>query len=473
MSSSTATARWSGPAPWDEAYVAPGVPRPSYAPLLEALERAGPARVVQRVVEETARRDVTFGAGVDADPYRLDAVPRLIAAGEWAALAAALEQRVRALNAFVTDAYGARRIVDAGVVPARVVDDAEGYEPELRGRLPDATAPIAVAGLDVVRDETGTLRVLEDNCRAPSGFCYVVAGRDALEAALPGDVPDHVEVAAATKALICGVLDDAAPAGVGEPHAVVLSDGPHNAAAWEHARVAALTGAQLVTLGDLRVRGDRLVAARPGGGWRTVDVLYRRCDEDRVRDDAGRLTALAELTLGPWLAGRLGLVNALGSGVADDKLVHAYVEDMVRFYLGEEPALASVTTLDLGVPETLREVLADLERHVVKPRGGFGGHGVVVCGHARADTLAALREMLARDPGGYVAQRTVSLSTHPTVVDGGRLRARHVDLRPFVFTGRGRPQTLPGGLTRVALQEGALVVNSSQDGGCKDTWILR
>lgn len=460
------------PEPFDEAHAAPGVPRHHYALLMDELAGADLVALRDAAADHVARLGATFGTGAGAEPFPIDPVPRLITADEWATLSAGLDQRVRALNAFVVDAYGPRAIVGAGVMADDVIDGAEGYEPALQGRLPSGVVPIAIAGLDVVRDPDGRFLVLEDNCRAPSGIAYAVALRRALDAVLPVPGLSRRPIAEPARELLAGALRDAAPDGVEEPLAVVLTDGPDNVAWWEHRQLADLTGAALVTFDDLDRRGDRLHARLPDGISRAVDVLYRRCDEDRMRDDDGRPTRLAELVAGPWTEGTLGLVNGLGTGVADDKLVHAHVEDMVGFYLGEEPLLASVPTLALGRPASLAEVLDDLEAFVVKPRGGFGGHGVVVCAHADAADLDALRVELRRAPEGYIAQRTVGLSCLPTITDTGGLEPRHIDLRPFTFSGRDWTRTLPGGLTRVAMEEGTLVVNSSQDGGAKDTWVL-
>jgi uncharacterized circularly permuted ATP-grasp superfamily protein len=328
-----------------------------------------------------------------------------------------------------------------------------------------------VAGLDLVRGAGGALEVLEDNLRTPSGLAYAAAARDVLDSRLPLRPPSNRRSLARMLDLLGDALRAADPGGGGDPSIVLLSDGPSNSAWFEHRVIARELGLPIVTLADLEPHEGGL-QARIGGSPRPVDVVYRRTDEDRLRDEAGRPTALAEVLLDPVRNGQLACVNALGAGVGDDKLVHAYVEQMISFYLGEEPLVASVPTLDLGRPEVLEEVLDDLGAFVVKPRGGFGGHGVVVCGHADEDTCEALRAALRNAPSGHIAQRTVSLSRLPTVVGPGRLEPRHVDLRPFTFSGRGSTRTLPGGLTRVAVEEGALVVNSSQDGAAKDTWVL-
>jgi uncharacterized circularly permuted ATP-grasp superfamily protein len=390
---------------------------------------------------------------------------------EWNTLAAGLEQRLRALNAFVCDAYGERGIVQEGVMPADVIDGAEGFEPDLRGALPGGVAPIGVAGFDLVRDSDGVVRVLEDNARTPSGFTYAVAARLAVQAELPPSIPQPAELHDPLREALLGCLRDAAPEGADDPYVVVLSDGPGGSAWYEHAQAARLIGAPVATLEDLERVGDRLFVRLDDGSRRLVDVVYRRCDDDRLRDQHGALTPVAEALLEPWRGGRIAVVNAFGTGVADDKLVHAYVEEMVRFYLGEEPVLPNVPTHELGRPDVLQRVLADLEHHVVKPRMGHGGEGVLICAHADPRQLARLRDTLSRSPERFVAQPTIALSLHPTVI-GRALEPRHVDLRPFAFATSAGACALPGGLTRVAWDPGALVVNSSQNGGAKDTWVV-
>ena len=389
---------------------------------------------------------VTFGAKGD-ERFHLDPVPRVIGAAEWDALAAGLAQRVRALDAWCGDVYGARAIVRDGVVPARVIETIDTLEPRLQGlELP---LWVGVAGLDVVREPGGGFLVLEDNLRTPSGMAYTLAAREvSLRLLEPGEPPRPLDDLAA---LFWSALEGAAGR-PGRPRAAVLTDGPGNAAHWEHREVAELLGVPLVEPHELDVDA--------------IDVLYRRTDGDRLADPVGR--QLAE----PWLAGRLALVNAFGTGVGDDKLAHAYVEDMVRYYLGEEPLVRSVRTYDLGRPEVLEEALDRIDELVVKPRAGFGGEGVVICPHAERADVERVRARVEDAPEDFVAQELVELSCHATVIDGA-LEPRHVDLRPFVFLGPdGAAGVLPGGLTRVAFDAGALVVNSSQNGGAKDTWVV-
>jgi len=458
-------------ASYDEAYAAPGVARPHYARLLDALADVDLAALRDDVNARIHRAGVRFATG-DDDAFVVDPIPRILTAAEWDALAAGLEQRVRALNAFVLDAYGPRRIVEAGHIAGDVIDSAEGYEPDLRGRFP-AAVPIGVAGLDIVRAPDGTLTVLEDNVRTPSGFTYALAARRAVRDALPDGVPDPVAAGDEVYGLLGDVLSAAAREIADDPFAVVLTDGEDGGAAWEHAEIARGLGAPLVTCDDLEHRGGRLVARLEDGRRRPVDVVYRRTDEDGLRDARGAPTAVGAALLEPWLQGSVAVVNAFGTGVADDKLVHGHVREMIRFYLGEEPLAAAVPTLDLGRADDLEAVLGDLRGHVVKPRFGHGGAGVVVCAHADDRTLERVRDQLTAAPEGFVAQPLIAISSHPTVIGDGRLEPRHVDLRPFLFATDVKMGFTPGGLTRVAWDAGALVVNSSQNGGAKDTWVLR
>jgi len=449
--------------PYDEAFAGWGAPRPHYARLLAALGEHDLEGLSRTVAARMTEAGLDFGD----ETFSVDPVPRLLTAAEGAVLRAGLAQRVRALNAFVLDAYGERRICAAGVMDERVIDGAEGYEPDLRGRWPDAVIPIGIAGLDVVRDERGELLVLEDNVRMPSGYAYAATANAVLDDVLPDDLVPRED---AGPGLLAALRETLQPADDGVT--VVLGDGPGGAAAFEHEAAADALGVPLVTLDDLQARRGGVHVRDEQGGLQRVACVYRRCAQERLRHEDGTTTALSDVLLRPWLAGQVQVVNAFGTGVADDKLSHAYVEEMVRFYLGEEPILRSVPTLDLADDERRGIVLDDLREHVVKPRGGYGGNGVVVCGDATDDDVRAVDEDIRRDPSAYVAQRTIALSQHPTIVDG-RLTPRHVDLRPFVFVSGDDVRVFPGGLTRVAWGEGALVVNSSQHGGAKPTWVLR
>jgi uncharacterized circularly permuted ATP-grasp superfamily protein len=429
------------------------------AAALEALGDADLGALAGELREGLARDGIDFRSENGSTQFELDLVPRVIGGREWAMLEAGLAQRLRALNAFLADAYGPRRAVADGVLPARVIETAEGFEPQMTGVRPPGDAWAGIAGLDLVRGEDGEFRVLEDNLTTPSGFAYAVAAREAVLARLTpprGREPLPLDGVAG---MLGATLRAAAPEG-GDPAIVVLTDGPDNSAYWEHAWVAEALSVPLVQPGDLELRGDRLLH-----DGRRVDVVYRRTNADRVDTEVGALL------VPPLRAGTLGVVNAFGTMVADDKLAHAYVEDLVRYFCGGEPLLRSVETLDLGRPEQLERALDELERLVVKPRAGSGGDGVVICRDADPGELDELRRRLAAAPEDFVAQPLVEISLHPTVIDGA-LRPRRVDLRPFVFLRASTVEVMPGGLTRVALEEGARVVNSTKNGGAKDTWVV-
>jgi uncharacterized circularly permuted ATP-grasp superfamily protein len=439
--------------------------------LRESLAALDLRDLCQAVARDARGRGVYFGTADGPQEFRIDPVPRLIEAEQWRQLSAGVAQRVRALELFVRDVYGERRIVGDGVVPERALACAEHYEPLLAGMGERIRSWISVAGLDVVRDSDGVFKVLEDNLRTPSGIAYAVATREVLDDHL--QAPDDLRVRPLDDAFatLGRALRAAAPEDAGEdPVVVLLSDGERNSAFYEHATIARALALPLVLAEDLVVRGGRLFV-RLLDGERCVDVVYRRTDEDRLCDERGELTHVARLLLEPVLAGTLACVNAFGTGVADDKLLHAYVEDMVRYYLREEPLLRSVPTYDPAQPQMLEMILDRIDELVIKPRSGHGGYGVVIAPHARAEDVRKAADELAAAPERFVAQETVMLSRHPTVVDG-RLAPRHVDLRPFAICSDGDVDVLPGGLTRVAFDPGALVVNSSQNGGSKDTWVL-
>jgi uncharacterized circularly permuted ATP-grasp superfamily protein len=455
----------------DEAFAADGSVRAPYRELIAALARADLAALARAAAEAAARERIAFRTPAGDDAFRIDPVPRLIARDEWELLERGIAQRVRALNAFLADAYGERRIVAAGRIPARVIDGAVRFEPDACELPVPGGIYIGVAGLDVVRTADGELRVLEDNVRTPSGAAYADGARRIVDEVLPFEPPARI-LAPTLAELLGATLRACAPDGGGDPSIVLLTDGPSNSAWWEHRRLAEALGVPLATARELELRGGRLVA-RTGedGRARPVDVVYRRTDEDRLRDEQGRPSWLAQLLLEPCRSGRVACVNALGTGIADDKLVHGYVEEMIRFYLGDEPVIRSVPTFDLAEPSARAAILERMDELVVKPRDGYGGAGVIVCPHANADDRERATRLIATEPHACVAQETVRFSTHPTVVDGA-LAPRHVDLRPFAYATPAGVRALPGGLTRVAFDPGALVVNSSQNGGGKATWVL-
>lgn len=454
----------------DEALAANGTDRPHAAAAMAAVRRLGPADLAADVARDAERAGLLHGLGGGEHVFHLDPVPRVLAAVEFERLAAGVAQRVRALEAFTADAHGPREAVRAGVVPAAVVDTNRYLATE----VPAPPFWVGMAGPDVVRGDDGQLVVLEDNVRTPTMLAYALAARDlvagrlgAVPAPAPALVPAPLPVRDAAREAALRMLRAAAPH-LPDPVVAVLDDGPASSVRWEIAALAELLEVPEVQPQQLRRRGERLVL--PDG--RAVDVLWRRTSEERLRDDAGRLNQLGELLLEPLRAGAVSVVNAFGTGVADDKRTYPYVEDLVRFFTGQEPLLRSVPAYDLGEPAQLAAVLPRLHELVVKPRSGSGGHGVLIGPRASREQLARSRAVVEADPGEWVAQEPVALSTHPTVVDG-QLVPRHVDLRPFAFAdGAGGFTVLPGGFTRVALAEGELVVNASQGGGGKDTWVV-
>jgi uncharacterized circularly permuted ATP-grasp superfamily protein len=448
---------------YDEAVDPTGRPRPGYEHVLAALADADPARLAGCVDAAVERMGATFGGGGD-DAFRVCPIPRLIHATEWQRVERGLSQRARALNAFVRDVYGEREIVRAGVISDAIVTSADHYEPVMIG-LEQPGGPAPVIGFDLVRGADGALRVLEDNLRTPSGVAYAEAVRRAVEAQFPRDARCQIAVEPSFDSMRLALIE--AAGAVDEPRIALLTDGPRNSAYWEHRTLARRLGISLVTPHKLRLSRGRLCVALPSGRLRALDAVYRRTDEDRLRDERGRPTWIAELLLEPLQRGKLGVVNLPGTGVADDKLVHAYVEDMIRFYLGEEPLIDSVRTYDLTRPSVLTKVLGRLSALVVKPRSGQGGDGVVIGAHATAEERARVCAAVKAAPDQFVAQEMVRLSRHPTVVDG-RIEPRHVDLRVFSVGAT----VLPAPLTRVALENGSMIVNSSQGGGAKDTWII-
>jgi uncharacterized circularly permuted ATP-grasp superfamily protein len=406
--------------------------------------------------------------------FPMDLLPRIIPADEWADIEVGLIQRVTALNRFLDDLYvGERAVIRDGIIPSWVVMSSDGFRREAFGVPMPRGARCLVAGIDLVRDEKGTYRVLEDNLRNPSGISYVLENRAAMTRVLP-----HVFGSLRVRrvdhygATLLDALRHVAPASSGEPTVVVLTPGVHNSAFFEHAFLARQMGVELVEGRDLVV-DDHVVYMRTTRGLQRVDVIYRRLDDTFLDPVGFRKESLLGVPglLAAARAGNVSLANAVGNGVADDKAVYTYVPDLIRYYLGEEPLLENCTTYLLWDDDQRRHVLDRLDQLVVKPVAESGGYGLCIGPAATDEELARVAVQIEANPRGYIAQEVVPLSRHPTLV-GDHLEGRHIDLRPFVLTGE-TTHVIPGGLTRVALREGSLVVNSSQGGGSKDTWVLR
>jgi uncharacterized circularly permuted ATP-grasp superfamily protein len=461
---------------WDEMFAGPGRPRAAYGSLFAALQPLSLGDLRARA-DQLGRvftdRGVTFAYAGEERPFPLDLIPRIIDAVEWDLVTRAVRQRVQALERFLADVYGAGQVLADGVVPRRLVLTSNHFHREAHGIEPANGVRVHVSGVDLIRDETGEFRVLEDNLRIPSGVSYVIENRRALSQTLPSLFADaRVRPVDEYPARLLAALRAAAPEGISDPCVVVLTPGVYNAAYFEHALLARLMGVELVEGRDLHCSGNR-VRMRTTQGERPVHVVYRRVDDEFLDPLHFRPDSIIGCPgiVNAARAGNVTLANAIGNGVADDKLLYTYVPDLIRYYLNEEPLISNVETHRLDLDDVLGHVLDHLDELVLKPVDGAGGKGIVIGPHASAEVLAELRSTVEADPRGWIAQRPVALSTSPTLI-ADRLAPRHIDLRPFAINDGTDVWLLPGGLTRVALPEGTLVVNSSQGGGSKDTWVL-
>ncbi len=456
------------------------LPRGPYQPVHHTL-RQMTAQVLTERADALARtyldQGVTFDYAGEERPFPLDAVPRVISAEEWRELETGIIQRVRTLEALLEDIYTSEgdvpRAVADGILPWEVIASSHHYHRAVVGIRPANGVRIHVAGIDLIRDEEGRFRVLEDNVRVPSGVSYVIANRRAMTNVFPESFSTmRIRPVHDYPRMLLNALRAAAPSGSSDPTVVVLTPGVYNSAYFEHALLARMMGVELVEGRDLVCNGGQ-VRMRTTQGEQPVDVIYRRIDDDFLDPVHFRSTSMLGVAgiISAVRAGRVTLANAIGNGVADDKLLYSYVPDLVRYYLDEDVKLLNVDTYRCTEPDQLSHVLANLDSMVVKPVDGSGGKGLVIGGTADQKTKDELRTRLKADPRGWIAQPTVQLSTVPTFIDG-KMAPRHVDLRPFAVNDGSRVRVLPGGLTRVALPEGQLVVNSSQGGGSKDTWVL-
>jgi uncharacterized circularly permuted ATP-grasp superfamily protein len=466
---------------FDEMTAQDGAVRPAYAELERWLSEL-PANELERRRAEAEflfrRSGITFAVYGQADSTErlipFDVVPRILTAAEWTLIRRGLEQRIRALNAYVKDIYGKREILHAGIVPEDLIFQNPAFRPEMNGQQVPHDIYVHIAGIDIVRVDSDTFYVLEDNTRTPSGVSYMLENREIMMR-LFGELFSRHRVAPVENYPddLLATLRSAAPHTAShEPTVVLLTPGIYNSAYFEHSFLADKLGIELVEGRDLFVR-DGIVSMRTTEGPKRVDVIYRRVDDDFLDPLAFR----PDSTLGvpglmsAYQAGNVTLANAVGTGVADDKAVYSYMPAILQFYLGEEPILKNVPTWRCREADHLAYVLDNIEQLVVKEVHGSGGYGMLIGPKADQATIATFRAKLRAHPKNFIAQPTLALSTCPTSVAEG-VAPRHVDLRPFVLTGRDAIRIVPGGLTRVALQPGSLVVNSSQGGGTKDTWVL-
>ncbi len=424
------------------------------------------------------RMGITFAVYGDQESTErlipFDIVPRILGQSEWARLEAGLVQRVKALNLFLADLYGKADILRAGVVPSDIIYRNPAFRPEMAGRAVPHGVYVQIAGIDIVRVDEKDFYVLEDNVRTPSGVSYMLENREAMMRLLPDLFAMHrVAPVESYPNELLACLRSVAPLGAGaDPTIAVLTPGQFNSAYYEHSFLADKLGVELVEGRDLIVRDD-VVYMRTTQGPKRVDVIYRRLDDDYLDPLAFRPDSMLGVAglMSAYQAGNVTLANAVGTGVADDKAVYTYMPEIIRFYLGEESLLKNVPTWRCREPDSLKYVLEHLPELVVKEVNGSGGYGMLVGPHASKADIELFAGKLARDPNNFIAQPTLSLSTCPASFPTG-VAPRHVDLRPFVLTGAHGSRVVPGGLTRVALKEGSLVVNSSQGGGTKDTWVI-
>lgn len=461
---------------YDEMYAEDATTRPAYVELRRQVERLTPDDMRTRadyLSHTYLDQGVTFDIGGEERPFPVDIIPRLIDNKAWSHVEAGVAQRVRALEAFLGDIYGEGQVFNDGVIPRRVVTSSPHFLRAAKGINPPAGVRVHVAGIDLIRDAKGEFRVLEDNVRIPSGVSYVMTNRRAMSAGLPEAFAHHrIRPVTQYPGKLLAALRACAPSGIGDPSVVVLSPGSYNPAYFEHALLARLMGVRLVEGRDLVAQAGR-VSVRTTNGLLPVHVIYRRVDDDFIdpvhfkRDSVLGVPGL----LNAARRGNVAIANAVGNGVADDKLVYTYMPDLIRYYLAQEPILPNVDTWRMEDEDHREEVLDRLHELVVKPVDGAGGKGIVIGPRATMQELDELRARLLEDPRGWIAQPVVQLSTVPTLI-GSELAPRHVDLRPFAINDGEKVWVLPGGLTRVALPEGELIVNSSQGGGSKDTWVL-
>jgi uncharacterized circularly permuted ATP-grasp superfamily protein len=464
---------------YDELIDEQGEPRPAGALLLRRIEELPAGELLRR--QELAERalfrmGITFAVYGDTEGvekiFPFDILPRIVPAGEWAVLERGLKQRIRALNLFLHDVYHEQQIVNDGVLPREILASARSFRQACMGLNPPRGIWCHITGTDLVRDRDAQVYVLEDNLRCPSGVSYVLQNRFVMKRSFPWLFEaSHVRPVNDYPSRLLRLLEYLAPDRLAHPTVAVLTPGIYNSAFYEHSFLAQQMGVELVEGRDLVVR-DGFVYMRTTAGFQRVDVIYRRIDDDFLDPQAFRSDSVLGVPglMAAYRQGRVALANAPGSGVADDKVIYAYVEKMIKYYLNESAIIPNVPTYVCFDDEQRKYVLSNLDKFVVKAANEAGGYGMLIGPHATGDERRRFAELIRAEPRNYIAQPTLSLSRIPTIV-GDHFEGRHVDLRPYVLYGQ-EIYVLPGGLTRVALRKGSLVVNSSQGGGSKDTWVI-
>ncbi|MGA8261167.1 MAG: circularly permuted type 2 ATP-grasp protein [Arenicellales bacterium] len=474
---------WNGYAPidtFDELFSSPGRPRTVARSLIRSLKRLSDEdlHLLQRSIDAAMiEMGITFtvyneGGNIDR-AWPFDLIPRVLSAREWDRVEKGLVQRLTALNLFIDDLYHDQKIVKDGVLPAHILERSKNFLEQCRGIDPSHGVWAHICGSDLVRDADGTLYVLEDNLRIPSGVSYMLENRRVLKRLLPDLFEDsRIRNVDDYASQLFEMLASLSPRAVEYPEIVVVTPGIYNSAYFEHAYLAQQMGAELVEGNDLVVLEDDCVYMRAVEGLARVDVIYRRVDDAFLDPEVFRKDSVLGVPglMRAWRAGNVAIANAPGAGVADDKVVYAYVPKVIRYYLDQDPIVPNVPTYICDDPSERSYVLANLDKLVVKPANESGGYGMLVGPHASAAERRRFAARIKADPRNYIAQPTLRISTVPTLSDGV-VAPRHVDLRPFILQGE-RHYVTPGGLTRVALRSGSLVVNSSQGGGSKDTWVM-
>ena len=464
---------------FDEMFAAPGKVRPHYELLSQRFEEMTPEEFNRKcgLAEKSyLNQGITFtvysGDEGTERIFPFDLIPRIIPAKEWAHIERGLEQRLRALNLFLRDVYHDQKIIKDGVIPEEVVKTAKHFRPEFMGFDVPRDIYIHVCGTDLIRDRNGTYTVLEDNGRCPSGVSYVLENRQAMKRVFPKLFTRYgVRPVDRYAQDLLASLRYCAPDGNPDPTVVVLTPGIYNSAYFEHSFLAQAMGIEIVTGNDLVVERSK-VFMKTTKGLKQVDVIYRRIDDDFLDPTVFRKDSVLGVPgiVEAYRKGNVCLANSIGTGVADDKVTYYYVPRMIKYYLGEEPILPNVETFLTSNEDEYKYVLENLENLVVKAANESGGYGMLIGPHATKEQIEKFREAIKADPRGYIAQPVISLSRSPSFCDH-HVEGRHIDLRPYIISGE-KTSIIPGGLTRVALRKGSLVVNSSQGGGSKDTWVL-